>query len=172
VTRFDWQTIAELVSAVTVVAGLVFAAVQVRQFREAREREVMLELVHSFETPEFSNGIYTVSQLPDGLDKQRVEQQLGASFKDVYVMITTFESLGILVYRGQVTLGLIDDFFSGPIVVAWRKLRGWVEAERRQANRDTYHEWFQWLAEQLSKRESSTPSVPAHIAHKDWRPPA
>ena len=82
--------------------------------------------------------------------------------------MTTWESLGILVYRGEVDLDLVDEFFSGPIKVSWRKLQGHVLGEREMLGRETIEEWFQWLTERLAERESERPRVPAHIAHKYW----
>ena len=43
---------------------------------------------------------------------------------------TTLESLGVLVYRGELSLGLVDDFFSDAIVLCWRKCRRYIEELR------------------------------------------
>ena len=40
---------------------------------------------------------------------------------------------------------------------------------RESSNRQTYYEWFQWLFEQVEKRESTTPAVPSYIAFRDWK---
>jgi hypothetical protein len=74
-----------------------------------------------------------------------------------------------MLYRGEVTIDLIDDFFSGPILISWRKLNVFVEEDRRALDRNTVSEWFQWLAERMIEREKSTPAVPAHIAHRQWK---
>jgi hypothetical protein len=64
---------------------------------------------------------------------------------------------------------LIDDFFSGAIVLSWRKLHVYVEEDRRDLDRETVWEWFQWLSDRVAERERRTNPVPAHIAHRDWR---
>jgi hypothetical protein len=74
------------------------------------------------------------------------------------------------VYRGEVDLQLIDDFFSGPIRISWHRLEGHVRGERAETGRETINEWFQWLNDRLAERESTERPVPAHIAHRDWRP--
>jgi hypothetical protein len=53
--------------------------------------------------------------------------------------------------------------------VTWRKLKTYIEEVRRDESRDTFAEWAQWLAERMLDRESGTPPVPAHIAHRDWQ---
>jgi hypothetical protein len=40
---------------------------------------------------------------------------------------------------------------------------------REASNRETYYEWFQWLYEQLEKRELKTPAAPAYVAFRDWK---
>jgi len=39
---------------------------------------------------------------------------------------------------------------------------------RAEQGRDTPWEWFQWLAEQLEKTESTGVVIPAHIEFRDW----
>jgi len=163
----DVSTVANLINALAVTAGVIFAAVQIRDYRRQRHRDSMSALVRSFQTPSFAHSLRRVSSLPDNVTREQISTLLGPDGEDdVYALLTSWEALGILLYRKQVNIDLIDDFFSGPIVVSWRKLSGYVEAMRAEAKRETYFEWVQWLAERMMERESKTPPVPAHIAHR------
>lgn len=144
--------------------------VQLRQYRASREREAALEFLRSFQTPAMATAIRAVYGLPEGLSKSEIEAALGERMDIVYALMTTWESIGILVYRGEITLDLVDDFFSGPIRLSWRKLEMYVRTERSEQNRDTIEEWFEWLNDRLVERESTTPPVPAHVAYRDWHP--
>ena len=93
---------------------------------------------------------------------------MGDKMDLVYSLMTTWESLGILVYRGEASLDLVDDFFSGPITISWDKLQQYVTEERGEQERETIGEWFQWLDDRMKDRESLNPPEPAHIAHRDW----
>lgn len=86
----------------------------------------------------------------------------------MFLVGLTWESLGVLVFRREITMDLIDDFFSGAIVLSWRKLHAYVEEDRRTLDRETVWEWFQWLAERVAEREREVNPVPAHLAHRDW----
>ena len=81
-----------------------------------------MELLHAFQTPESARALVLVYGLPDGSSKQQIESSIGEDLHLVYAMTTTWESIGILVFRGEVSIDLVDDFFSGPIVVSWREL--------------------------------------------------
>jgi len=161
------STIANLINALAVTAGVIFAAVQIRDYRRQQHRDSMSALVRSFQTPSFAHSLRRVSSLPDNVAREHIPSLLGPDGEDhVYSLLTSWEALGILLYRREVTIDLVDDFFSGPIVVSWRKLSEYVEAMRAEARRDTYFEWVQWLAERMMERESKTSPVPAHIAHR------
>jgi hypothetical protein len=163
------STIADLISAAALTFGLIFAIVQLRHYRYAREREIALELLRSFQTPEMASALRTVYNLPSGLTKAEVEAHLGDRMDLVYSLMTTWESIGILVHRGEISLALVDDFFSGPIRISWQKLQSYVHEERREQNRGTIEEWFEWLNDRMAERESNTPPVPAHVAHAGWK---
>jgi hypothetical protein len=166
----ELSTIANLINALAVTAGVIFAAVQIRDYRRQQHRDSMSALVRSFQTPSFAHSLRRVSSLPDNVACEQIPALLGPDGEDhVYALLTSWEALGILLHRKEITIDLVDDFFSGPIIVSWRKLSRYVEAMRAEAKRDTYFEWVQWLAERMMERESKTPPVPAHIAHRDWK---
>jgi hypothetical protein len=165
----DLSTLANLINAFAVTAGVIFAAVQIRYYRQQRRREAMLELVKSFQSPVFTSALRRVLSLPDCADAKKIHEVLGPDGEDaVYMVSLTWESLGLLVFRREVTLDLVGDFFSGPIVASWRKLSRYIADLRRDAQRDTYFEWVEWLAAQTMEEEKQRPPVPAHVAHRDW----
>jgi hypothetical protein len=87
-----------------------------------------------------------------------------------YTLMSTWESLGILLCRGEVSLDLVDDFFSGPIMLSWQLFQGYVMDVRRRTGRETFYEWFQWLAERMEEREAAQPPIPAYVEYRNWKP--
>lgn len=166
----DISTLANLINAIAVTAGVIFAAAQIRQYRQRRQRDAMLELVRSFQSPAFTAALRRVLSLPDGADAAKIREVLGPDGEDaVYLVSLTWESLGVLVFRRQITLDLVDDFFSGPLVISWQKLEVYSEEWRHTLNRETGNEWFHWLAERMLEREKTSPPIPAYVAHRRWR---
>jgi hypothetical protein len=166
----DLSTLANLINAFAVTAGVIFAGVQIRYYRQRHRRDAMIELVRSLQSPSFTSAFRRVLSLPDNATTEQIREKLGPGGEEVVYLVTlTWESLGVMLFRGEVTIDLIDDFFSGPISISWRKLNVFVEEDRRALDRNTASEWFQWLAERMIEREKSTPAVPAHIAHREWK---
>jgi hypothetical protein len=165
----DVSTIANLINALAVTAGVIFAGTQIRYYRQRRRRDAMLELVRSFQSPSFTSAFRRVLSLPDDATTEQIREKLGPDGEEIVYLVTlTWESLGVMLFRGEVTIDLIDDFFSGPILISWRKLNVFVEEDRRALDRNTVFEWFQWLAERMIEREKSIPAVPAHMGHREW----
>ena len=158
---------ADLINAAALILGIGIGVTQFRDYRKQRRREAMLELVRSFQSPEFARALNRINALPDGADRRTIHERLGPDGEDdVFLVGLTWESLGVLVYRGEITIDLIRAFYSGLILVTWRKLRVFVEEDRRFVERETVWEWYQWLAERMLEQEALTPVTPAHLAHR------
>ena len=86
-----------------------------------------------------------------------------------YVLLGTWERLGILVHRREIQLDLVDDAYGGTILVSWQRLERFVAQFRKTSKRDTAFEWFQWLAERIKEREHTDAAIPAYIRFKNWK---
>jgi hypothetical protein len=162
----DISTLANLVNAIAVTAGVIFAATQIRDYRRQRKRDSMLALVRSFQSPAFARGLRRLIELPDNASADQLREILGPEGEDLIVHVTaTWETIGVLLFHGELTIDIIDDFFSGPILISWRKLLPYTTQLRQQYRRETWSEWFQWLAERMMEREEKSPPVPAYIAN-------
>lgn len=159
--------ILDIASTVAVIIGVVFGLSQLRQYHSSRKRDSALFLLHSYQTVEFLQGIWTILSIPDGLTKKEIEERVGDEIKLVYLVMSTWESIGILAFHNEVTMDMVDDAHSGPISLSWQKLELYVSGVREEYQRETMFEWFQWLAERMRDREKSESPVPAHIAHKE-----
>ena len=126
-------------------------------------------MLNSFQTSEFVRGLLQIFDLPEGIRKSELDQLPADQFLAIYMVIGTWERLGILVFRREIDLELVDDAYSGPIIQSWLKLEGYIQDFRAYVQRETAFEWFQWLAERMLERESRAQAVPAYIAHRDWK---
>ncbi|MDQ1545606.1 MAG: hypothetical protein QOH69_510 [Actinomycetota bacterium] len=165
----NWPVVLDLVNAVALCAGVIFAAYQLVELRRQHRRDAVLGLVRSFQSGDFTAALGRINSLPDGADRATIERVLGPDGQDqVFLVGLTWESLGVLTFRREIDMATIDDFFSGAITISWRKLHTFVEDDRESLERETVWEWFQWLAERMREREHRSAPIPAHVAHRDW----
>jgi hypothetical protein len=81
----DISTLANLIIAFAVTEGVIFSAVQIRQYRQRRQRDAMLELVRSFQSPAFTAAYRRVLSLPDGADAAKIREVLGPDGEDAFI---------------------------------------------------------------------------------------
>lgn len=66
-----------MLSIIAVVSGLIFAGIELRQFRLSRERESALEMFNTFQSRDFVSGVRLITQLLDNQSKEQVENLVG-----------------------------------------------------------------------------------------------
>jgi hypothetical protein len=160
----------EFLGAFGVIASLAYLGVQVRQVKRAGAREVAFELIRSFQTVEFTRTMQAVFDTPTGLSKREIEERFEGRMDELLAYLATWESIGILVHRGQIGLDLVCDFFSHPLLHSWDVMQAYMVDFRREMNRDTPWEWFQWLAERVIDQETDAVPKPAYEEFRDWKP--
>ncbi len=160
--------IAQIVAPTVVAIGIVLGVIQLREFQRQRRETAAIQLVNSFRNAEFNRALRLMWSLPNEVSADEVRS--GAGLEDAAILIgTTFESVGVMVYRRIVPISVLDDLMGDAIVRLWMKLAPWVARLRREQGRESVYEWFQWLAERLQERERRT-SQGAHIKHRAWKP--
>ena len=162
------SVIIDIISVSVLILGLVFGLIQLRQYRLSQNREASLHLLNSFQTTDFLHGIWIIQELPAGLSKKEIEERVGSDIRLILLVISNWESLGILVFNREITIEMVDDAYSAPIIVSWQKLEKYITDMRNDLKRNTPFEWFQWLVDRMKEREKLNPPVPAYIAHRDW----
>jgi hypothetical protein len=66
---------------------------------------------------------------------------------------TFFEGIGVLLYRKLIDISLVDDLFTAPIKMAWDKMKDSIIEARKEYGQQTIFEWFEYLANEMKKRE-------------------
>jgi hypothetical protein len=163
-------TVLNVVSTLALVVSLIFASAQIRMAQRQRKRDTAVGLVQSFHTPEFVSGVAAMLELPDNLSKAELQSRFADKLDNILLMLLSLESVGILVQKREIPIDLADDFFYTPVVVGWQKLHRYIEDMRKEQGVDTPLEFFQFLVEQIARRQGTAPAVPAFIAYRDWRP--
>ena len=169
----DLQTLAnmaEVLGALTIVGGGGFALVQLREFRAQRRQAVAVELTRSFYSPDFSRAVELVRGLPDDCSAQELRAGGPELQRAAIEVTTTFESIGLIVYREMASYDLVRDLAGGIALVCWRKLERWTDVYRAEQMQPSWGEWFQWLALQLERDSGEKEARPAYVRHAGWRP--
>ena len=157
----------ELITATAVVLGILFGLLQLRHYHVSRKRESALHLLTSFQTAEFVQGTWLTLGLPDGLSTKEIEDRVGEVHL-IHLSMSTWESIGILVFNRETSLSMVHDAYGGLILISWKRLENYVVELRETLQSESLYEWFQWLAERMIDLEKAETQVPAYIGHCSW----
>ena len=161
--------LAEIFGAFVVVGGLGFAVIQMQHYRQQRRETAAIELLRSFQNPEFSRSLRAVLVLPKGLRKNDLEECSDGEKNAIMVVVLTFESIGVMVFRGIVPLEMVNELLGGVCVESWSRLNQYMQDSRAESDRKTMGEWFQWLAERLDDHHTRYGRPPAYEQYRHWR---
>lgn len=139
---------AEILGVLSVVAGIGFAVVQLRQFRRQRTQLSAVELIRAWQTPEFTKALKTLQLLPDEAHPDSLRDDDAELENMAFVVGMFFEGVGVMVYRKLIPLDIVNDLMGGVTRVVWTKLSVWVEEWRTERNPRAY-EWWEWLNRRL-----------------------
>lgn len=159
-----------IVGSLSLLAGVIFAVVQIRQLHQQRRDAAVIELMRAFQAPRFVEAFYLLSKVPPGLSARELAA-MGKEYDEAaLVMVNIYETVGLLVFRRTVAFEAVRQVCGGILAASWRQLDRWVVDVRAEAGSDRFGEWFQWLVERVRERDAVAPSGPAHERHRNWRP--
>jgi len=160
--------IAQLAGTVTLIGGAVFGLVQFFEYKKQRTEAVAGQVMHTFLSPELARALTILRGLPDAVSAERLRDEGFEAEYAAVLVCTTFETLGVLVFRRIAPFPLVVELAGGIIVVMWRKLGPWLQQIRAEQSQPSWAEWFEWLAQQCAQHKDE--DLPAYTKHARWKP--
>ena len=169
--QMDLSTVANVATALTVITGVGFGLVEAQRSRRAREERAAYAAVQALLSQAWMKSMIVVHSIPDGSSASAIEANAEV-LNAAHSVGVTLEGLGYSVYARIVPLRVAADLVGGTVRLAWRKLKPYIEEERRRSGSQKTFEWFQWLAIQLERHSPGKTNlqVGAQEAYRDWRP--
>lgn len=160
--------LARIIGTIAVISGIIFGLLQIRHYQKQRRDVAAVQLVNSFQNPDFNKALRRIWSLPDDTSITKI-RELGDEWEEAAFQVgMTLEAIGVLVYRRIVPLPILDELMGDAILILWKKLSAWVEYLRVEQKRDSAYEWFQWLADRLAETNRRT-EAGAYKLYRNWR---
>jgi len=155
----DIPSISAIIAAVGVIIGVAFAILQLRDLVKTRKTDLVIRLYSTYGSREFQEAWVETLRL-EFKDYHDYLKKYGAtSEKPVYTSVNMvaafFEGIGILLQRKLIDIALVDDLSSSDIILTWHKMKPLVEGWRKHFNRPQISEWFEYLYNEMQKREQA-----------------
>jgi hypothetical protein len=156
----DIQTVSIVIASASVMAGVLYYIFQIRHQTKMRQTDLIMRLYSTLGSKEFVENDPKIfnqefKDLEGFLQKYSSFSKFMESSDYAPFMMDSmfFEGVGILLYRKLVDIELVDDLFSSPIITIWEKTKPMTEALRKHFDRPQIAEWFEYLYNEMKKRE-------------------
>jgi hypothetical protein len=146
----DIQTFSIVIASASVVAGVIYYALQIRNQNRTRQTDLVMKLYSNFNSPEFQKTWEQILKR-EAKDLQDYQKKYGNAESVTVGMF--FEGIGILLKRKLIDIELVDDMFTSPIKMTWEKMKNMTLESRKIYNRPETFEWFEYLYNEMKKRE-------------------
>ena len=156
--------IAEIIGAGSIITGLIFGWFQIRHFRAQQRDAVAINLMQTFYSDDLAEAIALLQPLPDGVRLEELQSMGNEYVKAAITITTSFETMGLLVFKGIATMDLVSDLAGGIVTTMTRKLRVWQNDMRESQQQPSWGEWFEWLGDQVEGLKQE--DAPAHVKHR------
>lgn len=155
-------------SAITLVGALIFTALQVRQASQARRDQAAIAMLQTALSENSARVLDLLGTIPDGSPASAIDD-LGIESRHTLIEFgLRLEVMGYMVFRGLVDMKTANDLAGGTILGYWARAKAWTEETRRRTGHDEFLEWCEWLANQIARRRSTHPYVPAYREYSEW----
>jgi hypothetical protein len=153
----DIQTVSIGIASASVVVGVLYYAFQLRNQTKARQTDIVMRMYATFSSSEFQDAWAKVRDKASELDSiddiYDFDRKVG--LREVNQVCLFFEGVGILLQRRLVDTSMTEDLFGGAIARTWEKVKTGVLKARRQLNDPTIYYYFEYLYNEMKKREQS-----------------
>ena len=149
------QTFSIGIACAGVLAAAIYYLLQIRHQTRLRQTDMVMRLYATFGSTEFQKA-YQKMMGVEFLDYADFVNRYAASAEVLaasYSVGIFFEGIGVLASRKLIKMDLVDDLFTTPILDTWEKMKTLVEGRRERLRRPQTLEWFEYIYNELQKRE-------------------
>ena len=155
----DITSISAVIAAISVVVGVIFAIFQMRDANKSRHTDLIIQLNPALKVT-MSEVIESYSKIMnlEFKDYKEYLEKYGDPLSDTALQLTTGynDGFGFLLHKQLIDIETIDYILVGSTIGLWEKLKPLIEGMRKHNNLPELSKWFEYLYNELKKREPTT----------------
>jgi hypothetical protein len=152
VIELDIASISAIVAAFGVIVGVVFTVLELRNLIKQRQTDLVIRLYSTMGSSSFQE-VWEKTRDRQYEGFKSYETKYG--FREVNQLGIFFEGIGVLLHRKLIDIDLVDDLFTAPVKMQWESTKALVKDYRKERNLPTMFEYFEYLYNEMQKREQT-----------------
>jgi len=152
----DIQTISIAIASAGVFVAAIYYVLQLRHQNRMRETDLVVRLYSAFSGKELQEAYFEVRYRMEFVDYDDFMKKYRMPSKQaipLWQIGKFFDGVGVLLRRKLVDIGLVDELFHAEVTLLWEKIKPLIEGRRKELNQPTLWQWFEYLCNELKKRE-------------------
>ncbi|HVP92607.1 MAG TPA: hypothetical protein VMS94_02565 [Acidobacteriota bacterium] len=157
----DVQTVSIAVASAGVFLAAIYYILQIRHQTRIRQTDMLWRIYSSFNSKEMLEAGAKLQNLEfrdysDFVKKYGQFTSEGPVTMAIGMICNLYEGVGIFLHRQLIDFELASEFL--PISMTWEKIKPVIEGARQQYNNPSLFEWFEYLYNEMQKREQKLQS--------------
>ena len=152
----DIQTISIAIASAGVLVAAIYYVLQIRHQKRMRQTDVLMRLYSTWVSEDLQKAGWAVMEL-EYKDYEDYVKKYGASGTLHNILVWRvghfFNGIGVLVQSQLADINLVDKLFGFYVIWLWEIMKPMVEGSRKQFNVPKSLEWFEYLYNEMKKRE-------------------
>ena len=158
----DIQTVSIVIASASVVAGVIYYALQIRHQNRMRQTDLVMRLYSILGSMEFWEALTKVMMMKfenyDEYRKKYAPSPTGFSEKPEVIALGPvgifFQGVGVLLHMKLIDINLATRLFGTSTIYTWEKMKPIIEGFRRDGYPQLFSE-FEYLYNEMKKRKQT-----------------
>jgi len=152
----DIQTVSIAIASAGVFVAAIYYVIQIRHQSRMRQTDLVVRLYSAFSGKELQEAYFETVygfEFADYDDFMKKYRMPAKPILPLWQICKFFDGVGVLLRRKLVDIGLVDELFHGEATIVWKKVKPLVEGRRKELNQPTFYQSFEYLYNELKRRE-------------------
>ena len=152
----DIQTVSIAIASASIVVAVVYYVLQIQHQKKVRQTDLVVRLYSAFSGKELQEAYFETVyglEFTDYEDFKRKYRMPAKSILPLWQVGKFFDGVGVLLRRKLIDIGLVDELFHAEATAIWEKIKPLGEGRRKELNQPTAYQSFEYLYNELKKRE-------------------
>ncbi len=146
----DITEISAMVAAAGVLVGVAYYILDIRQQTKIRQTDLVMRLYSTFGSKEFQSSWKRI----ESSEFKSYDEYVKKYGTEDYVLCAVFyEGIGVLLQKRLIDINLVDALFSAPLKFMYERMKPLIEDNRKQFRDPRVFEYFEYLYNEMKKRE-------------------
>ena len=152
----DIQTASIAIASAGVFAAAVYYILQIRHQNRVRQTDTLMRLYSAWGSEDLQKAVWAVLELKfEDYDDYVKKYTMSGTPTNIGIFRVAwfFNGIGVLLQSRLADIKLVDKLFGYMVIWLWEIMKPIVEGERRSYNQPKSLEWFEYLYNEVKKRE-------------------